>query len=303
MSAFASMVDGSASGTSSMEYRAERTVLKGPLPGTPIHLVQVGPYRTATTLQHMTVCAGLVLRLWNYPRRLSRTFCGFWGEHHYLKATANSNTVWKEHTLKRVLQIPPSEVTAAFTTRADYAESLRKANHTVGLLLPVRDAARMGYHSALAYQRALGLTDDETDVLLQFIRWWDVLRVCCGPQMSEDWREMLHRHPFAYKFRYGRDDPGSPACGTYNISAVELAFLNNKLAKRMYAHSPRLNPSPFSTFSAHGDELDGTYCARYNEAVRTRGIGFNQGLGCRDPPRLSVKTPPCWSKPRNDREG
>lgn len=55
--------------------------------------------------------------------------------------------------------------------------------------------------------------------VFEFLRFWDVLRLCCGSQMSEDWRNELNP---AEGYTPHHDVHGSsfPACRMYDIDQV-----------------------------------------------------------------------------------
>ena len=108
---------------------------------------------------------------------------------------------------------------------------------------------RHGYHISLEYQRALNLSDADAMSMLEYIRYWGTLRVCCGSQMSDDYRNRLQR---VYLAQYGdsggggrtgkrrnaaqravaeytahraQTDPLYDACGTFDLAAVESALI------------------------------------------------------------------------------
>ena len=64
-------------------------------------------------------------------------------------------------------------------------------------------------------------------------------------------------------------------CEIYNISKVENAFRSTILYRDIarFGHLKKmLRPSEID------NDLDGSYCERYNDVVRATGIGFNVGI-------------------------
>ena len=53
--------------------------------------------------------------------------------------------------------------------------------------------ARLGYHIAYDYQPIFGLTDEQMADLLEYLRFWDPLRTCCGKRYvsGRRWRGIL----------------------------------------------------------------------------------------------------------------
>ena len=50
---------------------------------------------------------------------------------------------------------------------------------------------RLGVHIIYEYQQFFNIPTKLMDLVYEYMRYWDILRVCCGPQMSEDWRQAL----------------------------------------------------------------------------------------------------------------
>ena len=38
------------------------------------------------------------------------------------------------------------------------------------------------------YQNMFSLSDEQMELLLEYFHYWDILRQCCGSQMSNSWR-------------------------------------------------------------------------------------------------------------------
>ena len=152
------------------------------------------------------------------------------------------------------------------------------------------------------------------ELVYDFMRYWDVLRLCCGPQMNEDWRHELVLQEEAaratttsttvvaaaavaatttttttttttpaksgldgdgeYKPHHGRHTPGFFPCEAYDIDKVEAFVMDTSVWKRFRKH-PALG---VSTSSRHPTAmLDGHYCSRCNRDIRKHGLKFNEG--------------------------
>jgi len=101
--------------------------------------------------------------------------------------------------------------------------SLKQAGFVVPFVSDLSFVAKYGYHSVLQYKDVLGMTDDEIGVVVEAIRYWDILRLCCGMQMSEDWRNRLYPE-IGYHDHRTEHDLGYHGCEIYNISQVEEDF-------------------------------------------------------------------------------
>ena len=123
------------------------------------------------------------------------------------------------------------------------------------------------------YAGLFGLAQDSVAALevVEYIRLWDVLRRCCGPQMSEDYRKRLYgqvTNVSATAFKPMRRGPGSlayDACEMYDVFAVERMLMKTALARRCPELNVKLDMDlPWS-------RLDGSFCRRYEAAaVATR---------------------------------
>ena len=128
------------------------------------------------------------------------------------------------------------------------------------------------------YAGVFGLAQHSVAALevVEYIRLWDVLRRCCGPQMSEDYRKRLYgqvTNVSATAFKPMRRGPGSlayDACEMYDVGAVERLLLKTALARRCPELNVKLDMDlPWS-------RLDGSFCRRYEAAAVAKRAHFNQ---------------------------
>ena len=118
---------------------------------------------------------------------------------------------------------------------------------------------RLGVHIIYEYQQFFNIPTKLMDLVYEFMRYWDILRVCCGPQMSEDWRQTLLNNT-SYRPHHSHESPAYPACEMYDLGKVETLYLNSVLMKHLSL------PSIF----------DGTYCSRCSANIQKRHLKFNK---------------------------
>ena len=237
--------------------------------------IQFGPPRTATTLQFQTLCFAMIIKFLKEPDQIEHIHCNFISklEHFLWKGPMG---VLKTHTFPSRSHVEDNFV--VFATSAGGTEGTYTALRTAGFVVPyVADTlmvATHGHFSVREYQAALEMTDEEMHVLVEAIRYWDILRMCCGVQMSADWRNRLYPRQ-DYHFHRSTHDLAYDGCEIYNISKVENAFRSTILYRDIarFGHLKKmLRPSEID------NDLDGSYCERYNDVVRATGIGFNVGI-------------------------
>lgn len=117
------------------------------------------------------------------------------------------------------------------------------------------------------YQDIFQLSDSQTEMLYQHMRYWDILRKCCGYQQSVHNRDILHQRVDEYgeAFLY----PNFPACSMYNISVVEDMFLHTELSKMF----------PEDLYLIHGGN---------------KGMYITHGMCEREQQRIAQKPPNGW---------
>ena len=121
----------------------------------------------------------------------------------------------------------------------------------------------------IAHDFAFGydLPKEDEELLVEYFSKWDILRCCCGEQMSKYWRNDLT--PEIYKRDLGKHHP---FCADHDIDEVEKAFMETKLYSWLdaYPNNMRLFNKP----SLRDEELNGSYCSSYNERIRSDALGF-----------------------------
>ena len=156
------------------------------------------------------------------------------------------------------------------------------------------------------YVKVLGLQKAEVDVLHTFLDSWSKLRVCCGAQMSEDYRKRLVPNAtlkfqtsffgshgdgqrsgdgngqrvgktmstklakMASKHKGELSQKASDKCELYDLDAIEHALLSTAVFKTCGGRKTLI-----SRLSARDMPLDGTYCSRSTAAAIKHGFKFN----------------------------
>jgi hypothetical protein len=133
------------------------------------------------------------------------------------------------------------------------------------MLRPTASARRPHRH-ALAreviadYRPLFALDDTHFAHLTDFMEKWDVLRQCCGAQMSSDWHAHLVADegsaaaPDAAARHYAKSG-GSFACEDYDVSAVERALMGTWVYRTF---APRV--LIVRSLGLHDRDYDGDYC-------------------------------------------
>mmetsp|Transcript_9293 Transcript_9293/g.13949 ORF Transcript_9293/g.13949 Transcript_9293/m.13949 type:complete len:406 (-) Transcript_9293:123-1340(-) len=237
----------------------------------PERFLQFGRARTATTFQFTALC--LMVHMY-YPDR--EVFCGFMGKW-------NTNFILPEGVTKRrffhyakeakIVLVLKTHFPQLFSLTDDLwmfttSHKRDKDWKTIAEIeskkykLPVKYVQTMGnlrekgYKMVADYQEIFKFSDEQVMFLMEYLRYWTVLRQCCGCQMSSDRKKDIVKE--RRKRRWRRWDPLYPACEIYNISEVEIAFLGSQLYKKHGHRHIQLR-----SISDQDGSLNGTYCKRF----------------------------------------
>uniref|UniRef100_A0A6S8C759 Uncharacterized protein n=1 Tax=Aplanochytrium stocchinoi TaxID=215587 RepID=A0A6S8C759_9STRA len=244
------------------------------------HWVQYGPPRTATSLQFTIVCMGMFMRLrgTNEAEQMSCVFNPVPKRRfeRITKKEGNRPLVIKTHSGRYINEVwgPPNTTSVFMTSKMrekdkEYIESVRKFGYTIPFVQSVSDVSKLSHQILYEYQSVFELPDEDMMLLGEFMRYWDILRQCCGVQMSSSWRQQL----LDENITSNEHNPWYSACDTYNISRVESRFMSSILFNEIN-RLPRLRS--MLRVSGRDAELNGSYCERYNTAVRRNHLHFNQ---------------------------
>eukprot|EP00986_Skeletonema_menzelii_P016469 scaffold14726_cov146-Skeletonema_menzelii.AAC.1 len=178
--------------------------------------------------------------------------------------------IFKTHIdLSKFLKYDAVIFTTATTSNeaAAIKSRLKEEGHDVAYIQVMDTLKRVGI-PRLAHDFANGynLTDEDEMMLVEFMSKWEVLRQCCGEQMSKLWRNDLL--PEAYT---KEEMEHHPFCADYDIDEIENAFMKTKLYSWINAYP---NMRLFNKPSLRDGELNGNYCSSYNERIKTDALNF-----------------------------
>mmetsp|Transcript_68044 Transcript_68044/g.113134 ORF Transcript_68044/g.113134 Transcript_68044/m.113134 type:complete len:313 (-) Transcript_68044:325-1263(-) len=253
-------------------------------PDMPRLLFQYGSPRSGTTFQSTMLCVAALLALAKDPRSLSYDACCVWPA--TTRAPPINFTLPDGHIGVVKLHAKPNApgqsawIFATAKTREEegsikaLVRSLDVARPDIRVRLQMvqftADLAQRGATLALRYQEIFGLSQSETNVLLVFMRYWSILRQCCGPQMSASWRAVLvgapHNATQQGKFANADEDsPAHAACEIYSLDDVEMRYLATEVVRKYGSVLPSLVGC-----------FNGSYCRRYSALVAAKGLRFNE---------------------------
>ena len=233
--------------------------------------LQYGPPRTASTLAFQILCAAAYLRHADEP---GKVLCRFSGtpvpsRPPIMFEVVKSHKFPAPHLLGDLTRVGVRVFATAINSSAenDWRPTAAGLSRTMRLnvtytqitsLLARRGAANL---IATDYAHALRLTRAEVGYVIEYIRYWSILRQCCGHEMSADWRAAL-RNNTAHVPHHDLSSPLHPNCEIYRLDAVERALMHSHIYQRFHRYARRIR-----SFSANDGEFDGTYCERSNAKV------------------------------------
>ncbi|KAL7476712.1 hypothetical protein ACHAW6_002554 [Cyclotella cf. meneghiniana] len=239
-----------------------------------IHVFQYGPPRTATTTQFNMVCVSLFLHVqFYYPELLKNTICNMGGK--AMGTTADAKFFYNvPQAVKSHIEKPEpkhfKKDTVVFTTDYTKEGAVRKERDlishgfNVGIVQDLETLAEVGINGMLKqYAEFFWLTPAHSELMTTYFEQWDKLRQCCGMQMSKKFRNELV--PASQKVNGTKPHE---FCGSLDMDSLEAEFTKSDLYKTLngYELMKRINRPAM----VDGD-LDGTYCSRYNDAIRKHG--------------------------------
>ena len=243
-----------------------------PQPRTPRLLIQYGKPRTGSTLQFQMLCVTLHLL-----KPTLNVECKTGVANSSTAGIPSTYTLSGSHAavIKTHGGVPThfGEHQSAWLFATASSESdvqrLRLA-HPANSVFPLKyvqfmaELSRRGHTLAAEYRSIFGLSDEQTSQLLAYMKPWDVLRQCCGKQMSEIYRAQLqHRTP---SYVSGKD----PGCSAHNLDEVEQQLLQTDVYRR-HSHRSRT----LRVVSSIDGELNGTYCRDQNARIVRLRLGQN----------------------------
>ncbi|XP_053388931.1 uncharacterized protein LOC128551980 [Mercenaria mercenaria] len=220
-------------------------------------ILQYGRPRTASTLQFQILCI-LVAILHEHENNT----VGCYFEPKLKKLHLDRYTVIKTHSLD--LYRLPSDSWIFMTSRNNQHKHDLKRIHNLNLTVPfIADLSMtkiLGHSIVYKYQSIFRISDEQMNHVAEYFRYWDILRLCCGTQMSKNWR--------TYLINKTQDAYIQSQCKNYNISEIETLVMKTHIFKT-FTHDESIHDVIGKPSQVDGD-LNGSYCQRCNERISKR---------------------------------
>ena len=243
------------------------------------HIICLGKPRTATTLQFNMASISYFLYLLRYDeKRITDIKIGYVQQKRIAKMKSflrrNTTSLIKSHmsidSMKESINEKLLNQTVIFTTAANKKEAydvemeLSSKGFDYAFIQDMEILKEVGSSGLISdYIIGYGLSHIEKQQMIEYFERWEILRQCCGKQMSSKWRSDL--------YRLGKRKPRHSLCSKHDIDDVEQSFMSTDLYQRIdqYPNIRELNKP-----SLLDDALNGTYCSNYNHLVHTQKLNF-----------------------------
>ena len=239
----------------------------------PKSFLQYGVPRTATTLQFITVRACL---------------CAIGHTSAHVSKTHNASSATRAGRIGTVLFVTsgahsPTYLFDSLRGHEPWQVEARKLenaweipNASIWYVQNVAAVAKRDWKIIEDYREVFDLNEQEFGAVVQFMRLWDVLRRCCGPQMSLDYRMRLYSEK-DYAPHLTSQSMAWDACEMYDIDQVELLFMQSILVKKCKGVAPgSINLADSLEDGLAWSKLNGTFCSLYRNAAIHEKLKFNQ---------------------------
>ena len=236
----------------------------------PKSFLQYGLPRTATTLQFITIQACLCA-LNHTSVKVQKSHNLTWrGAVRANNTTAVFVTSTEGHSKRDTFVLTGHDSTRTHEPWQVEARALENAwdipHRSIWYVQSVAAVARRDWKIIEDYREIFDLDKEEYGAVVQFMRLWDVLRRCCGPQMSLDYRMRLYGKK-NYAPHLTSESVAWDACEIYDIDQVELQFMRSTLVNRCNGR-PIDGGRPRSTINLEDSlqallpwsKVNGTFC-------------------------------------------
>lgn len=190
--------------------------------------LQVGSFRSASTFQWYLILT--ILRA-KYPTEVDV------GKTHKLtKAMLNHTCVFVSRFSKVYHGYP------VLSIKNSIIQSVRvKAASTNSCIVSIQEYTQASSYpelEILKYSELFKLNASLTRHVWTHMKYWMILRRCCGLQSSKDYRKLVHmsalnRTVGINSLAHKPINPDYPACEVYDLEQVEGLFLNTYLSRRI----------------------------------------------------------------------
>jgi len=216
--------------------------------------------RTATTLQTISLAA--LMALMHPDKKVTITFGGADAiqglvsnydptQFQIIKTHRNPNE-WSHLVGPDTWVFSTSPIEMTNTVQPQFIQSMDDVN-------------RFSFTVASQYAQLFNVSDTISGEMLAYLRYWDILRVCCGTQMSKDWRAVLLKKE-DYTPTHAFDSLNYPGCEIYDLDRVEENVLKTKAAQLLGEVMG----------IAGKNDLTGKYCTWFNRQVTCQKLQFNE---------------------------
>jgi hypothetical protein len=142
---------------------------------------------------------------------------------------------------------------------------LRGAKDAITYVQYTERLAKFGLDTILKdYTDIFQLSSVESATFIEYMTLWDMLRVCCGAQMSSHYRQRLHSNKPPPTTKRSASD----FCEDHNLGEIERKIISTTVFHRCEGHRVKY-------LSSRDQILDGTYCERATRATKVLKLGFN----------------------------
>ena len=235
-------------------------------------IIQFGPPRTASTLQHKIISAYLCA-------------CDVNVENLHIPKYHTDDYQMKTYPASSIVFVSTNKVPTVEKGRDMIKSELeRKIGGPIAYLQFLSDVRQKGYLIALDYASLFQANEAQVDAVLQYMKFWDILRLCCGPQMASDYRYRLYHNVTSRLMN--KDDQthrssslkkGSlhsyDACEIYNIDQVESSLLGTDLIRKC----PESNVLQLELLAVRvgWSKVGNHFCLDYINAAKEANAAFN----------------------------
>jgi hypothetical protein len=231
------------------------------VPNDAIKIVQVGDTRSASTFQWYALCS--IMRL-KHPN--ARIQCNNEKKFDDSSDIQIHKTHFFTHVESIIETFQFNKIYVFVSSRGTFPVSTPQDHPNVYYVQVYEDFIKHGIASLQAYQPIFNLSDVDMKYLVQHLRYWDIIRLCCGNQQSLQNRLKLHNSYLVDTLSRNSEEYDYMNCDIYNLNKVEEEFLNSYLSKTY----------PKGLYAQHEarETIRTGFCDRTNAMIKS-GSDFN----------------------------
>jgi len=229
----------------------------------PRTVIQFGTPRTATTFEFQTLCAVMSVLHTSEPKPV---LCTFESELTYVENPEQFRVLKTHQSVSDWPANMVDDATWVFATTegthgaVEISAIKNKFDIEPKYVQSVQDLKDVGTKLTYDYQSVFNLSDQQIHDVYDYMSLWDVLRQCCGCQMSKHWRDVLLQKTNADDTSTGK------MCASKDLDDVESRLM------RTTVHGVLGSTDKLSIVDL---TLNGTYCSWFNRQVACKKLQFN----------------------------